>query len=110
MRKRHPAPGRDDYSALASARRATPVLQKMGVQIEIGKASDRSRTRTIAITKRLAPVLSEAFELSGDSIGHVGHVGQRSGEIQGALAHDGRPKLIRTARTDPGQHRDQRVL
>jgi hypothetical protein len=35
-------------------RLALPVLRKMGVQIEIGKASDRSRTRTIAITKRLA--------------------------------------------------------
>jgi hypothetical protein len=32
-------------------RLATPVLRKIGVELVIGKASDRSRTRTISLTK-----------------------------------------------------------
>ncbi|SRR5260370_39449099 len=59
MKKRHPPPGRDDYSALASARRATPVQQKMGVQTartDPGQHRDqRCFRRAIATQKVMKP-------------------------------------------------------
>jgi hypothetical protein len=95
--REEPAPAHNKNARIIrhwrAAERRLPVLRKMGVQIDSRKASDRSRTRTIAITKRLAaescPKRLNCPATASDTSDTLGN----SGEIQGALAHDGRPKL-----------------